>query len=143
MRKVLFVVIAAVLVGLLTRHPGFFDAFTRTPASDDRLIAEAFANRQSDLQVAGQGTVRRILPDDTSGRRHQKFILALASGQTLLVTHNIDIAPRIEDLREGDTVSFFGEYEWNARGGVIHWTHHDPDGRHADGWLRHNGIIYH
>ncbi len=142
MRKLLFVVVGAILVGLLARHPGLFDAFTRTPTPDDRLIAEAYANRQSDLQVAGRGTVRQILPDDTTGRRHQKFILELDSGQTLLVAHNIDIAPRIDNLREGDTVAFFGEYAWNARGGVIHWTHHDPAGRHAHGWLRHEGITY-
>ncbi len=142
MRKILFVAIGAVLIGLLARDPGLFDAFTPRPAPDEGTIAEAFANRQSDRQVTGRGTVRRILPDDTSGRRHQKFILELASGQTLLVAHNIDIAPRIDDLREGDTVSFFGVYAWNPRGGVIHWTHHDPDGRHVDGWLQHNGIIY-
>ncbi len=142
MRKIVSIVVGAVLIGLLVRHPGLFDAFTRTRAPEDRVLAEAFSNRQSDLQVAGRGTVRRILPDDRSGRRHQKFILELDSGQTLLVAHNIDIAPRIDDLREGDTVAFFGEYAWNAKGGVIHWTHHDPDGRHVHRWLRHNGTTY-
>lgn len=142
MRKIWVVVVGAALVGLLAGYPGLFDTSPWAPGADDPQIAEAFAKRQSDLQVAGQGTVRRILPDDASGRRHQRFILELASGQTLLIAHNIDIAPRIDDLNEGDTVAFYGEYEWNARGGVIHWTHHDPDGRHADGWLQHNGLTY-
>ncbi len=141
-RKILIVVVIAVLGGLLARNFIFFSTLSRAPIPDDQQIADAFANRQSNLQVAGQGKVLRILPDDDKGRRHQKFILVLASGQTLLVAHNIDIAPRIEDLREGDTVSFYGEYEWNAKGGVIHWTHHDPRGRHAHGWLKHKGKRY-
>jgi hypothetical protein len=141
-RKILIVLVGAALIGLLTKYPGVFDALPRTPAADDQQIAAAFAKRQSDLQVSGEGTVLRILPDDHTGRRHQKFILELASGQTLLIAHNTDIAPRIDDLSEGDTVAFDGEYEWNAKGGVIHWTHHDPAGRHADGWLQHNGITY-
>ena len=108
----------------------------------DRAIQAAYENRQSDVQVEGAGRVVKVLPDDTEGSRHQKFILELASGQTLLVAHNIDLAPRIPDLREGDRVSFYGEYEWNERGGVVHWTHHDPQGRHVDGWLKHQGKRY-
>ncbi|WP_272975496.1 DUF3465 domain-containing protein, partial [Alcanivorax jadensis] len=76
------------------------------------------------------------------GSRHQKFILELASGQTILIAHNIDLAPRIPDLRDGESVSFYGEYEWNERGGVVHWTHHDPQGRHVDGWLKHDGKTF-
>jgi hypothetical protein len=93
-------------------------------------------------QVRGSGVVGRILADDNEGSRHQRFILQLSSGQTLLVAHNIDLAPRIESLREGDTVSFYGEYETNPQGGVIHWTHKDPQGRHAHGWLEHKGRRY-
>jgi hypothetical protein len=86
--------------------------------------------------------VIRVLADDTRGSQHQRFLLELPSGLTLLVAHNIDLAPRINGLREGDDVQFFGEYEWNDRGGVIHWTHHDPAGRHPDGWLQHQGQRY-
>jgi len=108
----------------------------------DRAIQVAYENRQSDVQVEGAGRVVKVLPDDNEGSRHQKFILELASGQTFLVAHNIDLAPRIPDLHEGDRVSFYGEYEWNERGGVVHWTHHDPQGRHVDGWLKHQGKRY-
>lgn len=110
--------------------------------SGDAALAEAFGDRASDLEVEGAGTVVRLLADDQEGSRHQRFILRLASGQTLLVAHNIDIAPRIEDLKGGDTVAFHGVYEWNAAGGTIHWTHGDPGGQHASGWLRHDGIVY-
>lgn len=53
-----------------------------------------------------------ILADDNDGSRHQRLI------------------------------AFNGVYEWGSTGGVIHWTHHDPDSRHAAGWLRHRGQTY-
>ena len=112
-----------------------------TFANDVRL-AKAYKTQQSDLQIQGRGKVVQLLRDDTKGSQHQRFILKLNNGQTLLVAHNIDLAPRISNLRRGDTVEFYGEYEWNNKGGVIHWTHHDPKGHHAHGWLKHNGKIY-
>ena len=110
--------------------------------SSDHILRSAFDNRQSDIQVKGAGKVIKVLPDDNEGSRHQKFILKLSNGQTLLVAHNIDLAPRISSISNGDHVQFFGEYEWNSKGGVIHWTHHDPNGRHVGGWLKHKGRTY-
>jgi hypothetical protein len=109
-------------------------------AGDD--LARAYEQQLSNLQVQGEGEVIKVLQDDVQGRRHQRFLLKLASGQTILIAHNVDLAPRIASLREGDRVAFHGEYEWNDKGGVIHWTHHDPDGRHTAGWLEHNGRRY-
>jgi hypothetical protein len=111
------------------------------PTGDDP-IARAFASGTSDVQVEGEGTVIRVLADDLDGSRHQRFIVQLASGQTLLISHNIDIAPRIDGLKLGDRVHFYGEYVWNDKGGVIHWTHHDPQGRHVAGWVIHNGKTF-
>ncbi|HCO00426.1 MAG TPA: DNA-binding protein, partial [Methylophaga sp.] len=88
------------------------------------------------------GTVTRLLSDDNDGSRHQRFIIELASGQTLLIVHNIDLAPRIDDIREGDEVRVYGEYIWNDKGGLIHWTHHDPANRHPHGWIRHQDRLY-
>ncbi|MEZ4579162.1 MAG: DUF3465 domain-containing protein [Desulfobacterales bacterium] len=108
----------------------------------DAIIANAFSNHESNLQVSGQGIVTKLLPDDNIGSRHQKFIIKLSSGQTLLIAHNIDLAHRIDSLQEGDFVQFYGEYEWNNKGGVIHWTHQDPNGYHVSGWLQHQGKRY-
>lgn len=113
-----------------------------TSSKDEAGVAYAYAKHLSDVQVQGKGRVSRILPDDNDGSRHQRFILVLASGQTLLVAHNIDLAPAIANLKTGDMVGFNGEYEWNNKGGVIHWTHHDPRGGHPAGWLMHQGTIY-
>jgi hypothetical protein len=140
-------ILIALLIGI-----GIYSYFYRSPtpgpptdhetAIGDHILAVAYQNQQSGVQVAGAGEVIQILPDDNQGRRHQKFILQLPSGQTILVAHNIDLAPRIGSLQIGDRVEFNGQYEWNAKGGVVHWTHHDPDGSHADGWLRHAGRVY-
>ena len=111
-------------------------------AGDDSQIGRAFKNRTSNVQVEGEGVVTRILADDLAGSRHQRFVLRLASGQTVLIAHNIDLAPRVAGLQEGDSVRFYGEYVWNAEGGKVHWTHHDPEGRHVAGWLKHNGRTY-
>jgi len=109
---------------------------------NDSAIARAFTNRTSDVQVEGEGVVTRILSDDITGARHQRFIIRLASGQTVLISHNIDLAPRLDGLREGDSVAFNGEYVWNSEGGLIHWTHHDPAGQHVAGWLKYKGRTY-
>jgi hypothetical protein len=114
----------------------------QSPDNSDAVLANAFANRVSNLQVSGQGVVIKLLPDDNSGSRHQKFIVKLANGQTLLVAHNIDLAPRVSGLSEGDSVMFNGEYKWSEKGGLLHWTHRDPDGSHPSGWLKHHGQTY-
>ncbi|TWD31578.1 uncharacterized protein DUF3465 [Vibrio crassostreae] len=130
MRQFFTLVLATLCIGL-----GYVQA-------NDVRLKQAYERHQSDVQVRGSGTVFRILPDDNKGSRHQKFILRLDSKQTVLVAHNIDLAPRIQGLGKGDRVEFYGEYEWNKKGGVIHWTHRDPNNRHAHGWLKHNGNVY-
>jgi hypothetical protein len=107
----------------------------------EQQIIEAYETRASGLMVGAAGTVDRILPDDEEGDRHQRFILRLESGHTLLISHNIDIAPRAP-VALGDSLEFRGQYEWNERGGVVHWTHRDPDGNRPGGWIRHGGTLY-
>ena len=110
--------------------------------ADDKKKKKAFQQRISDLQVHSAGQVQAVLPDDQQGSAHQKFILKLSTQQTVLVAHNIDLSARLQNLKQGDTVEFYGEYEYSPQGGVIHWTHHDPQKKHVDGWLKYNGQIY-
>ncbi len=109
------------------------------PAQNGSTLDRAAANHLSNIQVQGNGQVIAVLPDDNDGSRHQRFIVRLDSGQTILIAHNIDLAPRVSSLNAGDAIEFDGEYVWNAKGGVVHWTHHDPAGRHPSGWLKHHG----
>jgi hypothetical protein len=115
---------------------------TQLSTDDSEKIKYAFQQQQSNLQVQASGRVLAVLADDHEGSRHQKFILSLPNGLTVLVAHNIDLAPRIDHLQKGDVVEFYGEYEYNPKGGVIHWTHHDPQHRHIDGWLKYQGRTY-
>lgn len=113
-----------------------------TVSAGDQAVASAFASHQGGVLVAGEGRVDRVLADDNNGDRHQRFILRLGSGQTLLIAHNIDIAPRIDALKVGDVVEYSGQYEWSEQGGTVHWTHHDPSGKHQAGWLKYGGQLY-
>ena len=108
----------------------------------DRKIKEAYEKGFSDFWVQSQGEVIKVMKDDTDGARHQRFLLRLSNGHTIMIAHNIDLATRIEDLKAGDIVAFYGEYKWNNKGGVVHWTHRDPSGRKISGWLLHNGKKY-
>jgi len=130
---VAFAVVALAVAWLYGRPP----APAGAPA-----VRSASTDRRSGAMVEVSGRVSRLLADDREGSRHQRFILALEGGETLLVAHNIDLAPRVP-LAVGDTARVRGEYEWNEQGGVLHWTHHDPDGRRRDtGWIEHRGKVY-
>ena len=106
------------------------------------MIEDAFRNNQSNLQVLVRGVVTRFLADDVEGDKHQRLIIRLSNNQTLLVAHNIDLATRVPESALGGTVYVHGEYEWNDQGGVAHWTHRDPAGKHPDGWIQFRSVRY-
>lgn len=139
-RPILLLIIALLFV--VADYYKKSDSDLQTLTADNARIEQAYINKQDSIQVSGTGTVVKILPDDLEGSRHQKFILKISKDVTILIAHNIDLAKKIEHLKQGDQISFRGEYEYNNRGGVVHWTHHDPGGRHEDGWLKHNGTTY-
>jgi hypothetical protein len=110
--------------------------------TDLTYLKKAFDTQQSNFQVKQSGKIIKILSDDVHSPKHQRFLAKLSSGQKLLIAHNVELAPRVGGLIEGAEIMFYGEYEWNNKGGVIHWTHHDPKGSHPNGWLRYKGKQY-
>lgn len=108
----------------------------------DEKLAWAFENHISEIRVTCSGTVVYKLADDLLDIRHQRFLIELESGQTLLIVHNIDLVKRVKPLRLGDKVTVRGEYIWNDKGGLIHYTHRDPAGLQPSGWIKHRGVLY-
>jgi len=94
-------------------------------------IRKAQHNTNAQFWVGFNGKIVQILKDDNNGSRHQKFLISPTKDITLLIAHNIDLASRVP-LIKGDFISLFGRYEWNDKGGVMHWTHHDPKGKNRE-----------
>lgn len=142
--------VGGILAGLLPiltapvlAAPSYLYRNSKAEVMGSKTLAEAFKNRQSDVIIDSvSGTVEAVLPDDTEGARHQRFIIRISREQTVLVVHNIDLALRLSGLQKGDRVSVKGEYEWNDRGGLIHWTHKDPRSAHEDGWIDYGNVRY-
>ena len=111
MKKIFIALIMGIgIYSYVQDNPAVIDSFsevlTEQKVQNDQAITDAYKNQLSDVQVSGSGVVSRILKDDNKGRRHQRFILRLSSGQTLLIAHNIDLAPKINTLQKGDVVQF-------------------------------------
>ena len=136
--------LVTILFVLLSIAYGWFSGqFAPLPdiAGDQAEIYALVEARESGRMVSVQGTVVKILPDDNKGSRHQRFIIRLDDNLTILVAHNIDLAPRVP-LKTRETIHIHGQYEWNQKGGVLHWTHHDPRNQHEAGWIKFRNQIY-
>jgi hypothetical protein len=74
-------------------------------------------------------------------RMHEAFNAQTAAG-TVEIVDNVGIAPRLP-VTPGDSIQVRGEMVHDpGRPPVVHWTHHDPDGRHEDGFIRYQGRLY-
>jgi hypothetical protein len=92
-------------------------------------------------EITACARVKKLLPDDTEGLPHQKFLLELSNGTTVLVAHDTKYAPHVP-IQAGDILIIHGEYIWNRKGGLIHWTHRSDTPRHEGGWIIFNGTRY-
>jgi hypothetical protein len=149
--RLALVAVVALGAAWFSRHSTLFGepAAPAAPGAPQASGTPATVERQPDLSREASGTqlrvggqVQRLLADDRDGSPHQRFIIATDSGITLLIAHNIALAPRLEGIAVGDRVEVYGEYEWNDKGGVVHWTHKDPRGDHVAGYIEWRGQRY-
>lgn len=121
------------------RNNSSSQAQTQNAGQEQILQAQAAGARKTELLFTAR--VRKLLPDDTKGLPHQLFLLQLSNGTTVKVAHDIKYAPRVP-IQEGDLVTIKGEYIWNSKGGVVHWTHHSDTPRHEGGYIEFAGNRY-
>ncbi len=97
------------------------------------------------MQVHYSGTVTTppvFFSSKHSHHVHEQFDVRADDGSTFRVVDNVSITPRVP-AHPGDHVIVQGDLV-NARGQppIVHWTHHDPGHRHADGFVELGGRIY-
>ena len=113
-------------------------------APDDAAVCDAYQAGRSHVEVVAQGTITRVL-GVAQGRTspHEGFLMRLDSAcrVTVRVEANADFTGTFP-IAPGDRAVVKGEYEFYPIGGVIHWTHRDPRGRHEGGFVQVRGQTY-
>jgi len=131
----------AITAALVAIIPLFFGSKYFKSIGDASSIEALYQNRQSGVMIEFEGLIIKRLSDDNEGSRHQRFIVEIDNKHTVLIAHNIDVAPRVP-IKVNQPVTIYGQYEWNDRGGVVHWTHADSYGSHEGGWINYQGKKY-
>jgi hypothetical protein len=112
---------------------------------DNAGALDAIAYGRSGSEITVEGSVVRVLGTRGGPQGvHERFIVAVRVGnaeQDLLVADNTSIG-RAAPVRPGDEVTVKGELAIDPSGPVIHWTHHDPRGRHESGFVSYKGVLY-
>lgn len=119
-------------------------ACSATQSPNDAAVCAVYSAGRSHVEVIANGSVTRTMgvqPGRISP--HEGFLLQLATGCRLVVRveANTDFTGPIP-LDPGEHVVVKGEYEYYPLGGVIHWTHRDPRGRHEGGYIEAGGRTY-
>jgi hypothetical protein len=80
--------------------------------------------------------VTDLLPDDTNGSPHQKFVVKVTQNSLVTIISNLDMCPHVP-VRKGDLVAVGGQFIPTGRNaGIIHWTHRDPKHKRTDGYIQ-------
>ncbi len=100
---------------------------------------QAFDQHLRDIYLITEGTVAEILPNDTTGIPHQRFIIITPEGDSILVVHNIEKGEPL-DIRIGEKLHIEGTYVWNRFGGLIHETHIGHNKNQPEGLITRNTV---
>jgi len=111
------------------------------PLSNDRLI-ESFEQGRTGIWVSAEAPVSVLLGDETiAGKLHQRFAIRPNEEITIQVRHSVVDSERVP-VQVGDIIRVQGYYQWDARGGFISRTFHDPSQPGSGGWVEHKGQRY-
>jgi hypothetical protein len=106
-------------------------------------LAAAYAGTtpaQVDFDATVSSTPRFFYGSRTH-RMHEAFTAQTGAGPVEVVD-NVGIAPRCP-VQIGDHIEVCGEMVHDrGRPPIVHWTHHDPDNRHPDGFIRLHDRVY-
>lgn len=112
-------------------------------AGDAAMVAAVNGRRNINFVEATGMLVVETLPDDRQGLQHQKFVVQLTSGATMLAVYNLDMEGcTYIPVKKGDRVAMGGEFKWTSQGALLHWLHYDPSQRRPDGYVQLNGVDY-
>ncbi|UYL09696.1 DUF3465 domain-containing protein [Bdellovibrio sp. SKB1291214] len=137
--RLLFVLIST---SALNTHAQAYGYQQGSASAPDAAIVRAMESHQRVNFVEGADMeVVQVLPDDTNGNQHQKWVVRLSNGKTMQAVYNSDMCPRVP-VEIGDRVAMGGMFLWTNQGGLLHWLHHDPRGNRPDGYVMINGVYY-
>lgn len=132
------IVVLAVLIGvalLWQSRPGY------RIEPGFMTVQDAYRYHQTGMMAEVTGTVARVLMDDKDDPRHQKFIIRMTNGQSLLILHDQVSGDQVP-VKVDDTVLVRGEYQWTETGGMLRFTQRDYSPRRMHGWIEHQGRRY-
>jgi hypothetical protein len=106
-------------------------------------FAAAYAGtRPAEVDFSATVTSRaRFFYGSRTHCEHEAFNIRTPQGPAEVVD-NVAIAPAVP-VQPGDRVDVRGEMVHDpGHVPIVHWTHHDPQGEHADGFIRLRGQLY-
>lgn len=108
---------------------------------DDAQIIQAQSQQARKVELTVTAPIKKMLREEDYREPHQRFLLMLSNGTTVLVANDLQYGT-YAPVQEGNVVRIHGEYIWNERGGVLHWTHKSDEPRHESGYIDFNGMRY-